>query len=90
MEENIAMKEIVLDCAEISDKKQLHKALADALDFPQWYGNNLDALMDRLTELDEIHLVLKNWQPDMPYSSGFASTFADAAEENPAFTYTLA
>ncbi len=90
MEENLTMNEIVLDCAQITDKKQLHKALADALDFPQWYGNNLDALMDCLTELgDETHLVLKNWPENAAFSEGFASTFADATEENPAFTYTL-
>ena len=90
MEENLEMNEIILDCAQIADKKQLHTALAEALHFPQWYGNNLDALMDCLTELeDETHLVLTNWPKNATFSEGFASTFADAAEENSAFTYTL-
>lgn len=56
------MKEIILDCAEIADKAQLHKLIAEGLQFPDWYGGNLDALYDCLTGVfDETHIILKNF-----------------------------
>lgn len=56
------MKEIILDCAEITDKKQLHELIAEGLQFPDWYGGNLDALYDCLTGVyDETHIILKNF-----------------------------
>ena len=84
------MREIILDCSAISCAKQLHKALKEALQLPEWYGHNLDALMDCLTELEEdTHLILQNWDAAAEYSERFASTFADAAAENEGFTYTI-
>ena len=47
------MKNITIDCAEIPDKAALHQALAQALRFPEYYGNNLDALYDCLTAMGE-------------------------------------
>ena len=32
-----------------TDETDLHHYLADALDLPKWYGNNLDALYDCLS-----------------------------------------
>ena len=43
------MKTAYLDGTEINDKRALHTALAEQLDFPAWYGHNLDALYDLLT-----------------------------------------
>ena len=42
--------EIILDFNKIEDKKELHDYLADKLSFPEYYGGNLDALYDLLTE----------------------------------------
>ena len=42
------MKTAILNAREIPDKKALHAALAAQLDFPDWYGGNLDALYDLL------------------------------------------
>ena len=56
------MKEITIDCKGFVPRSDLHKAFADALAFPDHYGNNLDALHDCLTEISEktrLHLV--NW-----------------------------
>ena len=44
------MKTAYLDGAALSDRQALHTALARQLDFPAWYGGNLDALYDLLTE----------------------------------------
>lgn len=83
------MKTITIDCASIPDKDALHQKLMDALEFPQWYGHNLDALMDCLTDLDDIHLVCANWDMLGDWAEGFSETFADAATENPSFQFTL-
>jgi len=84
------MNEIVLDCSGITDARQLHEALMTALELPEWYGHNLDALFDCLTELSEdTHLVLTNWDSDADYRCGFESVFTDAMEENPVFRYTI-
>ena len=84
------MREIILDCSGIHDARQLHEALKEALQFPEWYGHNLDALMDCLTELEiDTHLVLIGWDQNAEYGSRFESVFTDAAAENEGFTYTI-
>lgn len=47
------MRICVLDGTEIGDRGQLHEALASSLSFPEWYGRNLDALYDCLTDMRE-------------------------------------
>lgn len=42
--------EIVLDFNNIVNKKELHEYLIDKLSLPDYYGKNLDALYDILTE----------------------------------------
>lgn len=84
---------ITLDCAGIAHRDALHSLLAQGLRFPEWYGNNLDALMDCLTELDGIDLELDHWQEAQDalgdYGLAALQTFLDAAQENPAFTVTF-
>lgn len=56
------MKEITIDCRGFLPRTELHKAFADALAFPDCYGNNLDALHDCLTEISEkTRIRLLNW-----------------------------
>ena len=56
------MKEFTLDCREINDKTELHKALAEGLSLPDWYGNNLDAMYDCLTGVcEETRIVLRGF-----------------------------
>lgn len=84
------MKEITLDCSLFTHKAQLHQALFEALSLPQWYGHNLDALFDCLTDLPEqTHLILKNWNTYTDGREGFEAVFADAANCG-CFHYTLA
>lgn len=80
------MKTITVDCATLETKQQLHAALKEALSFPDWYGNNLDALYDCLTEVDTpTCLQLANWNHDLPIAPGFEDTFRDAAQANSRF-----
>ena len=59
-------------------KKDGHDYLMEALDLPDYYGKNLDALYDCLTEMEcEIDLINADEVDD-----DILETFKDAAEEN--------
>lgn len=47
------MRICILDGEMIKDKEMLHDILADTLNLPDWYGRNLDALHDCLTDIRE-------------------------------------
>lgn len=82
------MKQITLACTGLETKDALHAALAEALDFPDWYGGNLDALYDCLTDLDDpVQLRLTGWDTLPHWREGFAAVFADAASARFAVTY---
>lgn len=80
---------VTISCGGIADKQTLHARIAEALDFPDWYGNNLDALMDCLTDLDTTHVAVTDRQ-ELPFDAeGFWETFRDAQMENPDLTVTF-
>ena len=69
--------ELTLDCR--SGMDELHTQLAESLDFPCWYGRNLDALHDCLTDLTE-DLTITLIEPfRLP---GLLHVLEDCAEEN--------
>ena len=51
------MKEILIDGELILTKGEMHDLLAEKLGFPEWYGRNLDALHDCLTDIKEDVLI---------------------------------
>ena len=64
------------------DKQELHKYIAESLDFPEYYGKNLDALYDLLCCIHkdmEIYL-LSDIEDD--YVINIVNVFIDAAKEN--------
>ncbi len=84
------MKEITVSCAGIETRQQLHSLLKEALNFPDWYGNNLDALHDLLGELHgQTHLILEEFSQLPPFAAGFRMVLNDAEEENPDLFVTL-
>ena len=53
---------ITIDCTKIQDQEHLHQVFSEALHFPGWYGRNLDALYDCLTDLEqETKIMLFCW-----------------------------
>lgn len=48
------MQTLIIDGQDLYGQKDLHDYLAKALDFPSYYGANLDALHDMLTSLQEV------------------------------------
>ncbi len=53
------MKEITIHGAAIANAEQLHRQLAEQLAFPEWYGNNLDALWDMLEGWIELPVLIR-------------------------------
>lgn len=52
------MREVRLDLTHFEEKVSLHRYLKETLEFPFYYGANLDALHDELTsETEELSLV---------------------------------
>ena len=85
------MTHIVLDGAAIRDREGLHALLAERLSLPDWYGRNLDALYDCLTDLRDVTVVLRN-AGALPaalggYGEAVLRVFRDAAAENPGFGF---
>lgn len=84
------MKQVTIDCSAITDRAAMHSALAEALSFPGWYGRNLDALYDCLTELGEAtELILTDWDPTTAWADAFAEVFEEAAGDNPCLVITM-
>ena len=79
------MKQFCIDCTGLG-KEELHRILAECLDFPDWYGKNLDALYDQLTAINQNTLVvLCNFDAADPSCKGFKRVLKDAETENPSF-----
>lgn len=80
------MKNVILDCENLLQKEQAHLYLAQMLDFPDYYGKNLDALFDCLTELGECTITLKGeyilHQADC-YGVKVLQVLEEAAQANP-------
>ena len=75
---------IVLDASRLCTRSAAHEYLSEQLHFPDYYGRNLDALYDCLTELDETEVEFVNL--DAVAESYFAkvlSVFQEAEEKNP-------
>ena len=52
------MKQITLDGNLLADAGKVHDYLKESLDFPEYYGKNLDALYDCLTDLEDIEITV--------------------------------
>lgn len=76
------MQTIYLDFTEITSLQKLHAYLKNAFNFPDWYGNNFDALYDLLTEISEDTKIDINACSDNPLFQQLKNVLQDAAAEN--------
>ena len=88
------MKQITLDCETLLTAAAFHDALAAKMEFPEYYGKNLDALFDCLTEIcEDTELILYNWHKLeyalKDYSGKLLYVFHCACKENPQLIVTL-
>lgn len=75
---------IILDATMLRERLPAHDYLKEVLALPDYYGRNLDALYDCLTELDETEIRFVNLEEaGDSYFSRVLSVFQEAREENP-------
>ena len=80
------MIKIELDLHGIGNPKDVHRYLAAAMDFPEYYGNNLDALYDCLTEIcDDTCVGIQGMGAikDERFAIMLRKVFEDAEDANP-------
>ena len=74
---------VILDALRLQHKEEAHKYLREALNFPDYYGENLDALHDCLTELDDVSVEFVNADKvSGGYFAKVMAVFRDSAEDN--------
>ena len=84
---------LALDGALISSRKDFYDQISAGLNFPEYFGRNLDALYDLLCEADASVTLLhaEALRESLgAYAERVIKTFRDAAEKNPNFTFALA
>lgn len=64
-------------------RRQVHDYLAQTLPLPDWYGRNLDALYDCLTEWEDVTLLITHTEQAPVSFRPVRRVLSDAAEENP-------
>ena len=86
MSNNDVQKNILLDFSGLEGRRAIHTYLACKLSFPDYYGNNLDALFDCLTELNGYRLILRhpgNLLAMGSYGEAVLETIREAAAKYP-------
>ena len=86
------MKYVFLDGERLLSPDDLHRAFADALDFPDYFGSNLDALRDCLTDVTEpVTVIAVHTEALKDHMSrkwrGFCRLMEEMQEEEPSFRY---
>ncbi len=80
-----------LDLSDVTDRDELYDAIEDQLPVPNYFGRNLDALYDDLSEvIDDCTLIVKNFEEfaeiDPQYFKKFKHTLKDLMLEIPDFS----
>ena len=82
------MEEIRLNAARLCRREEAMEVLGETLALPAWWGRNLDALYDCLTEPGPgLRLVLEDGglMGETPFGRLLGRVLEDAAAENPRF-----
>lgn len=79
---------VIINCENLQNRKQAHEYLAQMLDFPEYYGKNLDALFDCLTELNDCTIVLTGEEAlsENSYGAKVRKVMEKAAKSNSGLT----
>lgn len=76
------MREIILEGNLLTEKETAHEYLQKTLNLPQWYGKNLDALYDCLTDFEEIEIKIKMPEQKTPYLEKIFRVLKAASKQN--------
>ncbi len=80
------IKHFTIDCRQFTDSRQAHGYLKNVFSFPGYYGNNLDALYDCLTELPPCTVRMERpWELARlgDWAVSMLRVFCDARDANP-------
>ena len=78
-------KKYVIDCDKMTDRSSAHEHIAEVLGFPEYYGNNLDAHFDCLTDMRtcDIHIINIGGLGRLEeYGGALMAVFKEAASSN--------
>lgn len=83
---------MILDLSDVVTKEELHEKLKLFFDFPKYYGGNLDAMYDCLTDISEetnVTIILPEHWPEYEdkYIKNFIKVCGDAASDNGKLTF---
>ena len=80
-------RQIFVDCRQLTERSSAHDYLKEIMDFPVYYGRNLDALYDCLCEMGDCVIHLQYEQETHlagTYGERIMEVLQEAAFENPA------
>ena len=83
------MKKIILDGEQLCDRETAHSYLQIALELPEYYGKNLDALYDCLTELQDVYVEIQKPHEETMYFKKVLRVFKGAEMESDCLTVVL-
>ncbi|HPX00527.1 MAG TPA: barstar family protein [Sedimentibacter sp.] len=88
------MEEIFLDASQMTSKSEAHRYIKKMLNFPDYYGKNLDALWDLLTTKSKMTSIFllneeKLYENLGEYGKKLSEVFKDAAGSNPNIEFTV-
>jgi barstar (barnase inhibitor) superfamily len=76
------MNNITLKLDKFSKKEELHSYLKKKMKFPDYYGENLDALFDCLTDISTDTAVDIKYDADNEIQRAVLAVFSDAVSQN--------
>lgn len=73
---------IILDGKRMTSKEEAHAYLKEALDLPAYYGRNLDALYDCLTDRRDLEIEVQDTDRMLEALGGYGEKLLEVLREN--------